>query len=395
MAALCALLAISADASITLSPARGRPLWRSLGLTSQWSFGPPGQSADSANPHLVFRYQPGMLLVGAAVGEAEKSPQYGANHFITDLQRGGVHAAKPEEWDASRPVATHTGSPFRHLPVRNDQLVSYAGRTFRGKGERLDSFALSPDGQWLALMSWQGHVAGGSDFQIDFSITRGQLFVDIYNVSSGAVETRVSGRFFSEEPFETLQSAQWVSDRHFAIAASGTKKLLLCDMRPGEPAIEAAWDLVEPGAEILGFWEEPRLQNFGRFLDLLTLHTAVRVGSGGPYTLKGELFSSNNRFQTEARFTLPKGARTNNPLLNLHEWTALASASASLPPGTQSINVSGSPLAPGPYEFRSLDLTTTGVSVTTAASLGSTQEYPATLEMNALAKQMEPLGQTE
>ena len=290
------LLSASVRAGISLSPDRDGNHWHSLDLTSRWSFDPalPSQST----PYLVFRYQAGRLLVGAAFGDPEKPQQYSSNRYVTDLQRGSLHAAKPAEWGVSLPVATHIDSPFRRPPSKQGQDVTYAGRTFHGSGEHLDSFALSPDGQWLAIMSWQGHIPRCAEFFcFDPEPAHGQFFIDIYNVATGKVITRLAAGFLFEEPFEALKSARWISDRHFMIATSGAKKLVLCDMRPAEPATSAAWDVVEPGAEILGFWEEPRLNNFERFMDQLTLHTAVRLGTGGQYTLKGELFSSTIAFR--------------------------------------------------------------------------------------------------
>jgi hypothetical protein len=379
-------LSTSVQAGISLSLEHSGNYWRSINVTSHWSFDPALPSQTT--PYLVFRYQSGRLLVGAAFGDPEKSPQYSSNRYVTDLQRGGLHTAKPAEWDASPPLGTHVDSPFRRPPAKQGQDVTYAGRTFRGRGEHLDSFALSPDGQWLAIMSWKGHIPGCGDvFCFDPSVPHGQFFIDIYNVATGTVKTRLSAGFLFEEPFEALKSARWISDRHFMIATSGAKRLVLCDMRPAERATAAAWDLVKPGAEILGFWEESRLSRFERVLDVLTLHTAIRSGTGGPYTLKGELFSSNDSFQRNRQFMLPPGYATSDPLLRLHEWTTLVGGSAFVLPGIHAIGVQGTPSAPGPYEFRSLQLTGSGLA--SAQSLGPTEENPLTSAMNYLAEQLE------
>ena len=382
-------LSACVQAGISLSPDHGGNHWHSIDLTSRWSFDPP--LPKQSNPYLVFRYQSGKLLVGAAFGDPEKSPQYSSNRYVTGL-RGSLHTAKPAEWDASLPLGTHVDSPFRRPPAKQGQSVTYAGRNFPGRGEHLDSFALSPDGQRLAIMSWKGHIPGCGDFCIDFSVSHGQFFIDIYNVATGKVITRLAAGFLFEEPFEALKSARWISDRHFMIATSGAKKLVLCDMRPAEPATSVAWDLVEPGTEILGFWEEPRLHNFERFMDQLTLHTAVRVGTGGQYLLKGELFSSNDSFQRNPQYILPPGYTTNDPLLRLHEWTTVVGRSAFVPPGIHPIDVQGipgTPAAPGPYEFRSLQLT--GSVMASAPSLGPTEENPLTLAMHSLAEQLESI----
>jgi hypothetical protein len=382
-------LSISAPAGISLSPERSGNYWHIIGLTSHWSFDPalPKQST----PYLVFRYQSGKLLAGAAFGDPGKSPQYSSNRYVIDMQKGAVQNAKASEWDASLAIETHIVSPFRAPPLEQAQDVTYAGRTFGGRGEHLDSFALSPDGQWLAIMSWQGNVPGcGEAFCIDLSVAHGQFFIDIYNVATGKVATRLTAGFLFDGPFEALKSARWISDRHFMIATSGAKELALCDMRPTEPATAAAWDLIQPGEEILGFWDEPRLHNFERFMDQLTLHTAVRLGAGGNYSLKGELFSSNDSFQKNPQFLLPPGYASSDPFLRLHEWTTPVTGSAFVAAGIHAIDVQSAvplPAAPGPYEYRSLQLTGSGIA--SAPSLGPTEEHPLTFTMHYLAEQLE------
>ena len=127
--------------------------------------------ANQSAPFLVFRYQAGSLLVGAAVGDPDRSPQFSSNHYLVDFQRDSPHAAKPSGWDSSLPVGIHVDSPFRRPPAKEDEEVLYAGRTLRGRGRRLDSFVLSPDGQWLAIMSWQRNIPGCSELGcIDLSI---------------------------------------------------------------------------------------------------------------------------------------------------------------------------------------------------------------------------------
>jgi hypothetical protein len=55
---------------------------------------------------------------------------------------------------------------------------------------------------------------------------------DRYSVATGSKITSLSGTFLTVEPFESLESAACISDRHFAIWTTGGPTLHLCDLRP-------------------------------------------------------------------------------------------------------------------------------------------------------------------
>jgi hypothetical protein len=280
-------------------------------------------------------------------------------------------------------------SPFRKAPEkRSNEDVFYGGRNFRGRGQRQNSFALSPDGQWLAITSWQGHIPGCGEqfFCFDLSVAHGEFFVDVFEVATGESATHLTGRFLFDTPFELLESAQWISDRHLALQMYSGKKLVLCDMRPSELPSAAAWDLARPGGEILGYWEEPNDQNFERYLSSLMLHHVVRVGSPGEYSIVVEGFSSNETFLKEIKRAYPTaGGR---------EWSDTASGSARLPAGTGVIDARLAPYAPGPYELRSVHLRASGQDLQ-SLNLGFTDPHPLTLRFRDLLRGREEMQATQ
>lgn len=266
------------------------------------------------------------------------------------------------EWDAAVPVGIHDNSPFRPPPTRRDQEVQYVGRTFRASGEQLNGLALSPDGQWLALTSWQGFIPN-CDLLCISKPAHGKLFVDIFAVATGQLATRLAGSFLGEEPFETLQTARWISDRHFILATRGSTDLWICDLRAREPVSETAWDLAEPHPQILGFWEEALYRGFGRELVRLTLHTAIQIGEAGQYSLKGTMTNSGP------------------PTPPITTRSAQIGGSGPLEPGIAAIPAYIDSSGPGPFEFHDLQLLRKGTEdpVLGLATLGLTGGYPFTV----------------
>jgi hypothetical protein len=198
-------------------------------------------------------------------------------------------------------------------------------------------------------MSYAGTVSQG---MFDPVVVRGVLHIDIFQVSTGERVAELSGFFFLEDPFESLDNATWISDRHFLVPTSN-KRLgaMLCDMQPTVPR-ETAWDFVDATNEILGFWEEPQLVGYFNALNSLHLHAAVRLADAGQYSIKADVSGP--------------GAR---PLFGFPHL---------LDAGIQSIDADLSyPQSDGKWDVRAMTLMGGRPSavVATAVHLGPTEEY--------------------
>jgi hypothetical protein len=211
-----------------------------------------------------------------------------SNRVVVGLRDGLVRDARPGEWDTSKPIASHSDDPFRERPVVEGTNVSYLRRRFPASGEIIERYALSPDGNWLAVISYTGKVNRGREL-FDFAGARGELYISIFQTSTGTRAAELSGRFFAEDPFESLDHATWISDRHFLVPTSGHLGAMLCDMRPAAPVQETVWDFISSTNEILGFWEEAQLVGYFNVLNSLRLHTVVRVADDEDYSIKPDL----------------------------------------------------------------------------------------------------------
>jgi hypothetical protein len=200
--------------------------------------------------HLLWRVHSDSLLVAFT-----RPNVVSLDRHVVDLRNGHVRDAQAGEWDSSQTIAPHETDPFRELPVKQGNSVSYLKRQYAANRDVLERWALSPDGSWLAVVSYSGTVYRDADF-FEITVARGSFQVDIFKVSTGERATELSGTFFLEDPFESLDNATWISNRHFIIPTPGLRGAMLCDMRPAAPPSETVWDFVD-GTEIMGFWEEP------------------------------------------------------------------------------------------------------------------------------------------
>ena len=283
-------------AAVTYTTIPGTAGWHQLKFAPKWQM-PPTSAAEyeKLTSHLTFRVQSGSLLVAFAQPFGEHPTSTSLNPQVVDLRSGVVRGAQPGEWEKSRRIATHTDDPFREPPIVEGSHVSYARRQFSASGAVLDRYALSPDGSWLALMSHsENFVRDPNSFkpELPFQV----LHFEIFQVSTGTKTTELLGSVFLkgfsdlfEDPLEGLQSATWISDRHFVVPTTQYLGAMLCDMSPLDPPERTAWDFVGEANEILGFWEEPQLVGYFNTLNSLKLHTAVRVAHDGTYTVKADL----------------------------------------------------------------------------------------------------------
>ena len=155
-----------------------------------------------------------------------KSPDYdyySDNHFAVSLD-GGFHvrAADQAEWDAaSKPLHSY------HFITASGAAdgVQYKGRLYRKSGDSWghQSALVSPRETWIAVFSYSsrdkpdrgmlpGFPAGGDE------PGRGEVFLDVYNVSSG--EKVISARApFGRKPGGFVPSmlfgaSVWIEDRY-------------------------------------------------------------------------------------------------------------------------------------------------------------------------------------
>src|SRR6202035_2636622 len=175
------------------------------------------------------------LLVAFAQPYGEHPTIISSNRAAVDLRTGLVRDARPGEWDNSSPIAAHPDGSFRELPVVQGTYVSYLGRRFAASGTILKRYALSPDGDSLAVMSYT--ETESQDIK-PFDLV---LYVNVFEVSTGQSVAELSGFFsvdmdrLSEDPMGSLDNANWISDRHFLVPTSGYLGAMLCDMRPMAP----------------------------------------------------------------------------------------------------------------------------------------------------------------
>lgn len=350
--ALC--LAVPASAVVLFNPGTGHATWHRLAFTRKWDM-PLTDAPEFAKfpAHFLWRVQSDSLLVAFTQPYRERySNIVSSDRHVVDLRNGHVRDARPGEWDASRSIAAHEADPFRELPVRRGNAVFYSQRQFAPTDKVLERWALSPDGSWLAVMSYSGTVNRGREL-FDFVVARGTFQVDIFKVSTGERTTGLSGTFLLEDPCETLDNATWISDRHFIIATPGFLGALLCDMQPTVPPAETAWDFVDGTNEILGFWEEPQRAGYFNGLNQLRLHTAVRVAKDGMYGIRGDV----------------DGPRAEPVRGSSHVDAGIGSVDADI----------RYPKSDGKWEVRAMTLTGSPGTVfaATAEHLGPTEEYEA------------------
>jgi hypothetical protein len=375
--AMLGILPGSLRASISLGPTQGQAHWKMARFGSGWRY-PPDPETSRWPPRALFHYQAGHLLVATTVEVPGGRSLRSSNQYAIALDSAGVEKADHAQWDSAPALVTRVESPFHATPKLIDyKEVVYGERRFRGTGDRFNgnrSYALSPDGNWLALMSWQGKVPSCQDFFCDSTISRGQLFIEVFNVASGLRETALTGRFSSVQPFDVLDTVVWLSDRHLLVLTDGAKEAWIADMRPEEPARDAAWEVIQSPAEIIGFREEPPQVAYTHFLPGPKLQVGVRVPIPGPYFVRGNLVDSSGAVVPwEPSLFLLSDLRS---------------------PGLENLGLSFGPFKiklPGSYEIRDVELIDVKRNVVARmANMGPTETYPDTLGLEKSLPKLYP-----
>lgn len=283
-------LALPAAALVTFIPGPGRARWHRLEFTDQWTMPPTTASRyQKTNARLSFRVHGHSLFVAFAQPYQGHPTSISSNRRVVDLTNGLVRNALPAEWERAKPIATHVENPFRELPAVQGAGVSYLRRLFPASGKVLERYATSPDGSWLAIMSYTRVV----DQEELGAVDRGKLYINIFQVSTGERVGELSGSYsiefpLQEDPLESFRNAVWISDRHFIVPTSGHRAALLCDMRPTASSNDTAWDFIQPTNEILGFWEDPYRWGYFNAISSLRLQAAARIADDGNYSVNIE-----------------------------------------------------------------------------------------------------------
>jgi hypothetical protein len=260
--------------------------WKQLRFAN-WTY-PKGDGTFDANereisvPELSFRVRAESLMVANKRQAGFGAADYSLQQFSVNLANGKVSETPPAVWAAARPIAFHMDSPFHEAPEVTAGTVHYCGREFGGQGASLRGHALSPDGSWLAVISWTGTNPQPKHL-FDLTVARGRVFVDVYRVSSGKKITDFSLDYLPVFPDVILNSIGWISDRHLIIPAASRNTAWICDLLPDLPVERGvAWDFIEEGSEILGFGEasDKTESNSAR---LPARFVAVRVEKGRLY----------------------------------------------------------------------------------------------------------------
>ena len=184
----------------------------------------------SARGELLFAVKQG--FTGAEFGKEitdfpVTSPDYdyySDNQFAVGLDGAyRVRKVTTEEWDAATKVvhSYHNIRSYENSDVTKEG-VQYKGRLYRKSGDSWGNEAalVSPRGTWIAVFSWsskdkpdRGTLPGfpGSD-----EPGRGEVFVDVYNVSSG--EKAIAARSpYGDKPGPAsmlFSGSLWIEDRY-------------------------------------------------------------------------------------------------------------------------------------------------------------------------------------
>jgi hypothetical protein len=125
--------------------------------------------------------------------------------------------------------------------MKEKDSLTYRGLEFLPSGVRWPLASdrvsrLSPDGNYLAVNSWDGTEGGGGDLPSFGSggRTDGHYFVDVYNTNSGGFLFSVKGHFhnYTALPNDLFRMSAWISARYYVLPLDGyhLNDMLLCDV---------------------------------------------------------------------------------------------------------------------------------------------------------------------
>jgi hypothetical protein len=172
---------------------------------------------------------------------------YSDNRFAVGIDGAfRTRKATTDEWDAAeKPVHSYY---FVHSFINKqhtDEGVQYKGKLFRKSGESWGNYdaLVSPRGTWIAVFSYSsrdkpdrgmlpGFPAGGDE------PGRGEVFLDVYNVSSGARVISARSPFGSKPggfvPSMLFGSSLWVEDRYLIMPLNWWLEDCVIGVLPGQ-----------------------------------------------------------------------------------------------------------------------------------------------------------------
>jgi hypothetical protein len=183
----------------------------------------------SPRGELLFAIKQGFAgeLYGKEVSDFPvKSPNYdyySDNQFAVSLDGGfRVSAADQTEWDAAqKPLHSY------HFIMSSTTAdgVQYEGRLYRKSGESwgYETALVSPRGTWIAVFSYSSRDKPDRGMLPGFPASgdepgRGEVFLDVYNVSSGARVISARAPFGRKPggfvPSMLFGASVWIEDRY-------------------------------------------------------------------------------------------------------------------------------------------------------------------------------------
>lgn len=181
---------------------------------------------------------PGMLETTFLVrGLVLPYKKYTTNMYKVDLSdpRGIARPATEQEWQDGTKISDSRPSDwktFANVHLTKDQSLPLHGFQFRKSGDYWegDYARLSPDRQWIVLLSSSGQVAQRGDFFILSGRDNGKLYFDVYNVGTGTKLLTIVGTYRDIAPDNAINQSLWVTERYFIVPLGEQReRCLVCE----------------------------------------------------------------------------------------------------------------------------------------------------------------------
>ncbi len=195
--------------------------------------------------HLVFRKpeSEGDLLV---TFDSNYGVNYNPNKYRVALRRGASpKRASEEDWrlaiDIPSTRALATTESYKGDQPRPDAMIDFGGHRYSKLGKEWLSSPtrLSPNRKYLALQSFNGKESPFDWLGDDPLLrTRGTIFSEIYEVSTGEKKLSIRGSYRRITESEMGDFIFWLTNRYFILPMRGLQeRIFVCDFAP-EPKLE-------------------------------------------------------------------------------------------------------------------------------------------------------------